>query len=54
MKGRFQAWQVFFKVTELGQGDIDEEIDFKNLWKQPHHPINVTILYIYSLETFIP
>jgi len=41
-------------VTELGQGDIDEEIDFKTLWKQPLHPINVTILYIYSLETFIP
>jgi len=54
MISRCEAWQVFFNITELGQGDIDESIDFKKLWNQPFHPMNVTILYIYSLETFIP
>ena len=54
VQARVQAWEVFFHVTALGQGDLGEELDFKSLWKQPSHPINQTILYIYSLETFIP
>lgn len=53
MASRVQAWQVFFNVTALGQGDLDEEIDFKSLWRKPQHPINQTILYIHSLETHI-
>lgn len=51
---RITAWIVFFLVTGFGKGDLNKPIDPKILQSNPQHPICQTLLYIYSMETFIP
>lgn len=50
---RSQAWKVLFKVGGFFDSNIDLQID-KNELLDPLNPITTTMLFLYSLETFIP
>ena len=51
---RNEAFSLYLKLSPLNKGDIKEPIDSKLLTGKPYSQTVVTILYLYSLETFIP
>ena len=54
IKIRKAAWQVFFKVSGFDKKNgIDEEVDQTTL-SDPSDPITSVLIYMYSMDTFIP
>lgn len=51
---RQNALETFFRVSGWCQGKVDDPIESKILSGQPYHPIVMTLLYIFSMETFLP
>ena len=45
------AWKAIFEIGTQGF-DLNEPIDFEIL-HDPDHPVTQTLIYIYSMETFI-
>ena len=46
-------FQALFQFTGLSQGDVDQCLRHQDL-NDPQHHVTQAILFIYSLETFIP
>lgn len=47
------VWNVFFKVAIIDQIDMDIEID-QSVFRNAKENITKVLLYIHSMETFIP
>ena len=53
IRNRHIAWLTFFKVPE-GLGDWSRPLDGYALCNLPDHPLVKTLLYMFSMDTFLP
>ena len=53
LESRITAFQALFQYTGLCDGDIDEQLSHEILHDK-ENKITQAILFIYSLETFLP
>jgi len=51
---RNEAFALFLKLSPLSKGDLKGPIDAKVLTSQPYSQTVVALLYLYTLETFLP
>ena len=54
LEQKIHTWNLFFSLTELSRGDLDAEIHLGMIGTRAFDPLTSVILYIYSMETFIP
>lgn len=54
MELHIHTWNLFFSLTELSKGDLDAEIQSGMIGTRAFDPLTSIILYIYSMETFLP
>jgi hypothetical protein len=54
MEQKLHTWNLFFSLTELSKGDLDSEIQSGMIGTRAFDPLTSIILYIYSMETFLP
>lgn len=48
------TWNLFFSLTELSKGELDAEIQSGMIGTRAFDPLTSIILFIYSMETFLP
>lgn len=52
---RIAIWIIMFRVSQVSLGgDLDQFITDENIFSNPDHTVTKFLLYVYSMESFVP
>ena len=52
---RIAIWIIMFRVSQVSLGgDLEVLLDDESIFSNPEHVLTQFLLYLYSLESFIP
>ena len=55
IEAKITIWIIMFRVAQVSfGGDLDVRISDESIFSDPQHSLTKFLLYIYSMETFIP